>query len=160
MLVPPPGAGVHWQQLQMDFSSSEVSCRGCELTRLWILCRADPRGLVRLSGLGSRRTHPWKLPSSAHSWSSTLPIWERQSWLLQDKYLAIFYLPRRRLPVFLSKASKCVCINNCIRVLALLSLVKTWHHILHTFCLDRILNLDHTLDLNLNPMRWHIKAGS
>jgi hypothetical protein len=30
----------------------EVSCGGCELTRLWMLCRVDPHGLVRLSGLG------------------------------------------------------------------------------------------------------------
>jgi len=60
--------------VQMGFSSPEVSCEVCELTRLWMLCRVDPRGLVRLSGLGSRWTHPRRSPSSARSWSSTLPI--------------------------------------------------------------------------------------
>ncbi len=36
--------------VQMGFSSLEVSCGVSELTRLWMLCRVDPRGLVRLSG--------------------------------------------------------------------------------------------------------------
>ena len=58
----------------MGFSSLEVSCGGCKLTRLWMLCRVDPRGLVRLSGLGSRWTHPRRSHSSACSWSLTLPI--------------------------------------------------------------------------------------
>ena len=60
--------------VQMGFSSPEVSSEACELTRLWMLCRVDPRGLVRLSGLGSRWTDPRRSPSSARSWSSTLPI--------------------------------------------------------------------------------------
>ncbi len=55
--------------VQMGFSSPEVSCEVCELTRLWMQCRVDPRGLVRLSGLGSRWTHPRRSPSSARSWS-------------------------------------------------------------------------------------------
>ncbi len=53
----------------------------------------------------------WRLPSSARLWSSTLPIWEWQLWLLQNKCLAIFYLPRRRLPAFVSKASTCVSMH-------------------------------------------------
>ena len=49
--------------------------------------------------------HRGKLHSSVRSWSLTLPIWERQSWLLQDKCLAIFFilyavsLPLRRMVV-------------------------------------------------------------
>ena len=89
----------------MGFSSPEVSCEVCELTRLWMLCRVDQRCLVRLSGLGSRSTHPRRSPSSARSWSSTLPIWERQSWLLQDKCLAVFYLPPTQIACLFSKAS-------------------------------------------------------
>jgi hypothetical protein len=42
----------------MGFSSPEVACEVCWLTRLWMFCRVDPRGLVRLSGLGSHQTHP------------------------------------------------------------------------------------------------------
>ena len=49
--------------VQMGFSSPEVSCEVCELTRLWMLCRVDPRGLVRLSCLGSCWTHPRRSPS-------------------------------------------------------------------------------------------------
>ncbi len=61
------------------FSSSKVSCEVCKLTRLWLLCWADPLALVRLSCLGSRSTHPRRSPSSVRSWSlsSTLPIWEQ-----------------------------------------------------------------------------------
>ncbi len=39
---------------------------------------------------------------------STLPIWERQSWLLQDKCLAIFYLPPTQIDC-LFKQSKYAC---------------------------------------------------
>ncbi len=37
----------------LGVSSPEVSSGGCELTRLWMRCRVDPRGLARLSCLGS-----------------------------------------------------------------------------------------------------------
>jgi hypothetical protein len=42
------------QRFASHFSISDhhVSCEVCELTRLWMLCRVDLRGLVRLSGLG------------------------------------------------------------------------------------------------------------
>ncbi len=60
--------------VQMSFSSLEGSCGGCELTRLGMFCRVDPRGLVHLSGLGNRWTHPRRSHSSVCSWSLTLPI--------------------------------------------------------------------------------------
>ncbi len=96
----------HW--VQMGFSLSEVSCGGYQLTRLWMRCRVDPRGSVRLSCLGCRWTHPRRSPSSALLWSLTLPIYERQSWLLQDKFLAIFFLSPTQIACLWVKLVPCI----------------------------------------------------
>jgi hypothetical protein len=46
-----------------------------------------------------------ELTLGARSWSSTLPIWERQSWFLQDKCLAVFDLPPTQIACLFSEAS-------------------------------------------------------
>ena len=45
----------------MGFSWPEVSCGGCELTRLWMLCRVDPRGLGRSFRPGKPSNSPWEV---------------------------------------------------------------------------------------------------
>ncbi len=92
--------------VQMGLSSPEVSCWGCELTRLWMLCRVDLRYLVGLSReaveltlggclhLPVRGLRPYRFRSDNRGCSRT------NAWQLPT-------LPRRRLPAFLSKASTC-----------------------------------------------------
>ena len=46
-------AEYRWAFLRRGFS-----CGGCDLTRLWMRCRVDVRGLVGLSGPGSRMSSP------------------------------------------------------------------------------------------------------
>ncbi len=96
--------------VQMGFSSPEVSCGGCELTRLWMLYRVDPRGLIGLSGLGSRQTHPRKLcllqqavrgPRPYRFGSDNRGCSRTNAWQFST-------FPQRRLPAFFSKASTCV----------------------------------------------------
>ena len=91
---------------------------GMQLSRLRMLCRVSGLGLIRLSGLGSCGTHPGILPSSARSWSTTLPIRERQPWLLQDMCMTISYHPRRRIPAFVPLVLKlvCVCVTHLEQV--------------------------------------------
>jgi hypothetical protein len=91
----------------MGFSSPAVSCVGCELTRLRNLDALSSRSAWFGPSLrpGKPLNSFQDAPSSARSGSSNLPIWERESWLLQDKCLAIFYLPPTQIACLLSKAN-------------------------------------------------------